>query len=68
MVRMNVLEYHINLVTFKLHLAHPFISVTMHIGQLRFNRLQYYSGRRPLARMVRPIVKLGIRYGTGIVH
>src|ERR1700733_6340755 len=31
----------------------------------RFNGLQYHSGRGPLARMVRQIVKPGIRYGTG---
>ena len=32
---------------------------------VRFDELQYYSGRGPLARAVRQIVKLGIRYGTG---
>jgi hypothetical protein len=32
---------------------------------VRFDELQYYSGRGPLARVVRQIVKPGIRYGTG---
>ena len=32
---------------------------------IRFDELQYYSGRGPLARVVRQIVKLGIWYGMG---